>query len=119
MKILVLEENEIITNIYKKIFAKKEILAEFVNNESKFLEKVEENFDFFILENPNSSDISYDKIQDLQNSEKFIYLSSYIQKNEDVSHISKEVRDIIEKPFAMVSLLSKLDFISMKKAVVI
>jgi len=119
MNILVLEESVHIVNIYKKLFGKKEIIAEFANNESEFLEKFNENFDFFILKDSNLLDFSSGKIQDIIESEKFINLSSFIKKNENLSHIRKESRDIIEKPFAMVELLAKLEFLTMKNKVVI
>ena len=119
MKILVLEENEHIVNIYKKLFGKKDVLPEFARNESEFLDKFSENFDYYILENPFSVKIPIGKIQNMLESEKFINLSSFIKKNENFSQISKETKDIVEKPFAMIAILVKLEISAMKNVVAI
>ena len=120
MKVLVLEENSRVSKIYEKIFRQKEIDAEFVSNNAEFLKRAKGNYDFFIFESPLTS-MTFSEVEsfELETNEKFLFLSSHMNKDEQIPQISKETRDIVEKPFAMISLLTKLEFDLNKKLVTI
>ena len=45
MKVLVLEDDSKISNIYQKIFKEKKIEADFVENEPDFMDKADEQYD--------------------------------------------------------------------------
>ena len=120
MKVLVLEENEKIVDLYKKIFEQKKIQADFLKKVPEFFQKFREDYDFFILENPIlASKFLLDKNHQKMFNNKIIVLSAFINKSSEISNVSKETRDILEKPFAMITLLSKLEIDLHKKAIVV
>ncbi len=127
MKFLVLKQNEQITNIYKKFFCKKNYDVDFAKSESECIKKFYDNqvldneskFDFVILEDScrlldgNSLE---DKIRDLNPDQKIFLLSSYM--NLDKSELSKETQEIIEKPFAMITLLGYIEIVWSKDMII-
>jgi len=127
MKFLVLEQSEQITNIYKKFFHKKNHDVDFVKNESECIKKFydsqrldnESKFDFVILEDScrflDGVPLE-DKIRDLNADQKIFLLSSYM--NLDKSELSKETQEIIEKPFAMITLLGYIEIVWSKEMII-
>jgi DNA-binding response OmpR family regulator len=115
MKVLILEESEQISNIYKKLFDKKQIESESVKNEFEFFEKCRNDYDFHILEcqKATKSFFSNDYIKKM--SKKFIDLSPYLDTNSQIYSVPKDISDILEKPFAMLTILSKLELNLIKK----
>ena len=56
---------------------------------------------------------------DILKNDRVINLSKYIKKNENLSNLSKEARDLVEKPFAMITLIAKIELENKKNTVVI
>ncbi len=120
MKLLVLEQSEQITNIYKKFFKEKSHDADFAKYESECIEKFcdslrtedSSRYDVVILENsctlPDGSKLE-DRIRDIHSDQKIFFLSKYM--NFDKSEISKKTQEIIEKPFAMITLLGYMEIL--------
>jgi len=106
MKLLVLEQNELISNIYKKIFDKKQYIADYAKNESECLEKFDENYDYVVLEDLKSGSLE-EKIRKIRPSQKILSLAPYIKSDGPAD--LKETQDLIEKPFAILTLFSKLE----------
>ena len=57
MKLLVLEQNELVSKIYKKIFDEKQYIADYAKNESECIEKFDENYDYVVLEDLKSGSL--------------------------------------------------------------
>ena len=106
MKLLVLEQNETISNIYKKIFDEKNYTADYAKNESECVEKINENYDYIVLEDLKSR-ILEEKIRKINPSQKILSLEPYM--NSDGPLELKETKEIIEKPFAILTLFGKLE----------
>ena len=106
MKLLVLEQNEVISNIYKKIFDEKKFIADYAKNESECIEKFDENYDYVVLEDLKSG-VLEEKIKKIKPSQKILSLEPYMDSNGPVK--LKETRDLIEKPFAILTLFGKLE----------
>jgi len=106
MKLLVLEQNELISNIYKKIFDKKQYIADYAKNESECLEKFDENYDYVVLEDLKSGSLK-EKIRKIRPSQKILSLAPYIKSDGPAD--LKETQDLIEKPFAILTLFGKLE----------
>jgi len=113
IKFLVLEDNARVRRIYQKFFISKEYQVEFVEDESncfkKFNESLLDGYNYIILE--KSIKIGNlpleDKIREINPLQKILFLSHHMdQQNPE---ISKEIHDLIEKPFAMVTLLGKIE----------
>ena len=127
MKLLVLEQSEQITNIYKKFFDEKSHDADFAKNESECMEKFcdslrtkdSSRYDFVILEKTGMlSDGSKleDRIREIHSDQKIFFLSKYM--NFDKSELSNSTQEIIEKPFAMITLLGYIDIIWPREIIV-
>jgi DNA-binding response OmpR family regulator len=119
MKVLILEQSEQISNIYKKILDKKQIESQIVKNEFDFFKKNAEDYDYHILECKKipKNYFSVDYIKKM--NKKFIDLSPYLDNNTQNSSLPKETSDILEKPFAMITLLSKLEINLIKKEITV
>jgi len=119
MKVLILEQSKQISNIYKKLLDKKQIESEIVKNEFEFFEKCGNDYDYHIIECQKvlKSFFSNDYIKKM--NKKFIDLSPYLDNNTQNSSIPKETNDILEKPFAMLTILSKLEMNLIKKEITI
>jgi len=127
MKFLVLEQSKQLTNIYKKFFHKKNYDVDFAENELECIKKFhdsqrldnESKFDFVILEDScrllDGMPLE-DKIRDLNPDQKIFRLSSYM--NLDKSELSKETQEIIEKPFAMITLLGYIEIVWSKEMII-
>ena len=119
MKVLILEQSEQISNIYKKLFDKKQIESEIVKNEFEFFEKCENDYDFHILECQKATKNFFPNDYIKNMNKKFIDLSPYLENNAQISRIPKETSDILEKPFAMLTILSKLELNLIKKEITV
>ena len=106
MKLLVLEQNELVSNIYKKIFEQKQYIADYAKNESECIEKFDENYDYVVLENSKLG-ILEEKIRKIKPSQKILSLAPYM-KSDGPAEL-KETQDLIEKPFAILTLFGKLE----------
>jgi DNA-binding response OmpR family regulator len=114
MKALVFEDNNRIIELYKKILLQKNYHADFVSDTDSCLEKVAKNqgYDLVILEKPTKIDDSTnleDKIRQSSPQQKIFFLSPYINERGKEFDSIKETTDIIDKPFALISLLSYLE----------
>jgi DNA-binding NtrC family response regulator len=114
MKALVLEENDRIIELYKKIFEQKNHQADFASNVDACLGKIYANqdYDFVILEKsmriPQGETVE-DLIRDAKPQQKVFFLSPYMSQRDSQFDAVKETLDLIDKPFAMISLLSSLE----------
>ena len=119
MKVLILEQSEQISNIYKKLFDKKQIESESVKNEFEFFEKCRNDYDYHILECQKVSKNFFSNDYIKKMNKKFIDLSPYLDNNALISNVPKETSDILEKPFAMLTILSKLELNLIKKEITV
>ncbi len=106
MKLLVLEQNELVSNIYKKIFEQKQYIADYAKNESECIEKFDENYDYVVLENSKLAFLE-EEIRKIKPSQKILSLAPFMSSNGPPE--LKETQDLIEKPFAILTLFGKLD----------
>jgi len=109
MRLLVVEQNEFVSKIFKKIFDEKQYEADFAKNDSECLERFSQNYDYIVVENSqtNPSVMLEQKIRQIKPAQKFFSLSRYI--NYDGPAALKETQDLIEKPFAMLTMVAKLE----------
>ena len=106
MKLLVLEQNELVSKIYKKIFEEKKYDADYARNDLECLERFDKNYDYVILENSNLGTLEQ-KIRKIKPDQKILSLSQYI--NSECAPELKETRELIEKPFAVLTMISRLE----------
>lgn len=106
MKLLVLEQNERVSNIYKKIFEEKKYFADYAKNELECIEKFDENYDYVVLEDLKSG-VLEEKIRKIKPSQKILSLAPYMKSEGSLEF--KETKDLIEKPFAILTLFGKLE----------
>ena len=112
MRLLILEDNESILNIYKKIFKEKNYEADFAKNELECLNKYNENFDYVVLENSKSSSVEPSleyRIRELNPKQKIFYLFPYLNSKKGLSEVMQETREIIEKPFSIINLVAQME----------
>jgi DNA-binding response OmpR family regulator len=115
MNALVLEDNPRITKLYEKILSTVGFDVDFVSDNfsclDKFLNEVK-NYNFVILEKStkfNERIKLEDKILSIKPQQKIFFLSPYLTaRGSEFDNIS-ETMSLIDKPFAMVSLLSYLE----------
>ena len=106
MKLLVLEQNEAVSKIYQKIFDEKKYIADYAKDESECLEKFDENYDYVVLEDQKLGSIE-EKIRSTKPSQKILSLAPFMNSESPIKF--KETKDLIEKPFAILTLLGKLE----------
>lgn len=114
MKALVFEDNNKIIELYKKILSQKNYRADFVSDTGTCLEKATKSreYDLVILEKPTKIDDNTnleDKIRQSSPKQKIFFLSPYLNDRGKEFASIKETTDIIDKPFALISLLSYLE----------
>ena len=115
MKALVLEGNNRIVQLYKSIFLQKKCDAEFVSDSSSCLDRFttkSASYDMVILERSTKTDIDSnleDEIRIANPEQKIFFLSPYMSPREKEFESVSETLDLIDKPFAMVNLLSQLE----------
>lgn len=114
MKVLVLEQNERIVQLYKSIFTQQKCEAEFVSDSLSCMDKFStktSQYDLVILEKPTKTDIDTnleDEIRAVIPSQRVFFLSPHMAPREEEFDAVKETLDLIDKPFAMISLLAQL-----------
>ena len=106
MKLLVLEQDELVSNIYRKIFEQKQFVADYAKNESECIEKFDENYDYVVLENSKLG-VLEEKIRKIKPSQKILSLAPFMSSDGPAE--LKETQDLIEKPFAILTLFGKLE----------
>jgi DNA-binding NtrC family response regulator len=111
---LVLEDNDRIVELYKKIFTQKEYEADFVSDTSSCLGMLtgKLQYDFVVLEKPTrlDNDVNLeDKIRQSSPQQKVFFLSPYMTSRSNEFESLKGTMDLIDKPFALISLLSYLE----------
>lgn len=110
MKFLILEDNERITRIYQKFFDTKNFPVEFAKDSHSCFEKFATtgNYDYIILEKSIKIDNLQleDKIREVNPLQKILFLEPFMTLED--SGISMETQYLVEKPFAMVTLLGKI-----------
>lgn len=116
MNVLVLEENERISKIFEKIFQKKNINSMIVRSQDECFEEFQkatsknEDVDVIILDKSQMFDSEKrleDKILELKSTQKLFFLSPYL--NLEFPERVPESALIIQKPFALITLLTKLE----------
>lgn len=116
MNVLVLEENERISKIFEKIFQKKNINSMIVRSQDECFEEFQkailknEDVDVIILDKSQMFDSEKrleDKILELKPAQKLFFLSPYL--NLEFPEKVLESALIIQKPFALITLLTKLE----------
>ncbi|MEW6043804.1 MAG: response regulator [Thermoproteota archaeon] len=121
MKALVLEENSRIIELYKKIFEQKNYQADFVSDVDACIGKFDDSqdYDLVILEKsmriPEGETVE-DLIRTSRPQQKVFFLSPYMSPRDMQFDAVKETLDLIDKPFAMISLLSSLEIKSVRRA---
>lgn len=113
MKALVLEDNQRVVQLYKKIFEQKEFEVDFVEDSFSCLDRCGQSpYDLVILERPTQiqpDENLEDKIRDANPLQKVFFLSPYLETRNEGFESLKETLDLIDKPFAMISLLSGIE----------
>jgi DNA-binding response OmpR family regulator len=120
VKALVLEENSRVIELYKKIFEQKRCEADFVEDMFTCLDKIDTNdpkYDFVVLEKSiETKDGNLeDNIRVANPQQKVFFLSPYMAQRAEEFRSVKDTLDLIDKPFAMISLLSSLEINSHRK----
>lgn len=115
VKALVLEDNNRVIELYKKIFQQKKCEADFVSDTRACLGRFDGDsqiYDFVVLEKSTKIDSGTnleDTIRSANPQQKVFFLSPYIATRDKRFESVKETLDLIDKPFAMISLLSSLE----------
>lgn len=115
MKALIFENNTHVIQIYKKILTEKNHTADFVSDSSSCLDKFEKQnqaYDLVVLEKPTKIDESNnleDQIRCTSPQQKIFFLSPYMTPRNEGFQSIKDTMDLIDKPFALISLLSYLE----------
>ena len=108
MKVLVLEEHDRVSKIYQRILNEKGIEANLIKNDSEFEKTVNKNYDLEIISSvlPQTTSI-LNKIAIKSPQQRVVYLSSYCKEDENLSNLVGKTREIIQKPFAFLTLLAE------------
>ena len=115
MNALVLEDDPRITKLYEKIFSSVGFGVDFVSDKFSCVDKFlnnDKNYDFVILEKStkfNERNNLEDKILSMNPPQKIFFLSPYLPARSSEFDSISETMSLIDKPFAMISLLSYLE----------
>jgi DNA-binding response OmpR family regulator len=115
MKALVLENNNKIIELYKKIFSQKNCEVDFVSDTSSCLDRFmgqTSEYDLVVLEKPTKLDSHAnleDQIRQVSPKQKVFFLSPYMTQRDKGFEPLKATLDLIDKPFALITLLSSLE----------
>ena len=111
MKLLVLEKDDKITSIFRKIFLEKKYDVEFARSEFECINKYDNSFDCVILENSEKFDNDLrveDEIRTSNPAQKILFLSPYLGTSGETI-CDDETKNLIEKPFALLTLIAQLE----------
>ena len=105
-----MEQSELVSKIYKKIFDEKQYEADFAKNDSECMKALDNSYDYVVLDDsvPNLEE----NIRKIKPSQKILSLSKYID-SEGFPEL-KDTIDLIEKPFAILTMFGKLELESTK-----
>lgn len=114
MRTLVLEDNYRVMELYKKIFEQKNHSVEFVSDWASCMDVIRNGaqYDCVILEEPTriGEDANLeDEIRKMSPNQRVFFLSPYLSMRGDGFDNLRDTLNLIDKPFAMVSLLSYLE----------
>jgi len=115
MNALVLEDNPRITGLYEKIFSSVGFDVDFVSDKFSCIDKFlnpDKEYSFVILEKSDKFDEVAnleDKIRSMNPQQKIFFLSPYIPPRKSEFDSISDTLDLIDKPFAMIGLLSYLE----------
>lgn len=115
MNALVLEDNPRITKLYEKIFSSVGFGVDFVSDKASCVDKFLNNdkkYDYVILEKSTKFDERVnleDEILSINRQQKIFFLSPYLPARGSEFDSMYDTMSLIDKPFAMVSLLSYLE----------
>lgn len=114
MRTLVLEDNYRVMELYKKIFEQKNHSVEFVSDGASCMDVIRNGaqYDCVILEEPTriGEDANLeDEIRKTSPNQRVFFLSPYLSMWGDGFDNLRDTLNLIDKPFAMVSLLSYLE----------
>ena len=119
MRFLVMEANERIIKIYQKFFDSKSYQVDFAENEESCFRKFSclDDFDYIVLEGSTKLGDMYleDRIREINPLQKILFLSPYM--NLENTEISRETQYLVEKPFAMVTVLGKIELEKIKPVI--
>ena len=109
MKLLVLEKDDKIISIFRRIFSQKRYDVEFASTEFDCLNRYDDSFDYVILENSIKDDNFNveDMIKNLNPDQKILFLSPYLGSH--IESIDRQRMNLIEKPFAILPLIAQLE----------
>lgn len=123
MNALILEENERISKIFSKICNEKDIKADIVKELyiiTTFENKIKNGttYDYVILDESKITE-NEKRLEDIllgiNPKQKIFFLSPYMKID---ANVTKTTQMIIQKPFALITLLSKLDLTNSAKIMV-
>jgi len=120
VRALVLEENSRVIELYRKIFQQKRCEADFVEDMFACLGKIDSKdpkYDFVVLEKPieTKNGNLEDNIRFANPEQKVFFLSPYMTQCDKEFESVKDTLDLIDKPFAMISLLTSLEISTRRK----
>lgn len=109
-----MEDNQRIVELYKKILSEKKYKADFVHDASSCLERLvgQHTYDAVILEGHMEDSVEgelKDAIRTTNPQQKVFFLSPYMSMSKSENAGMKETLDLIDKPFAMISLTSCIE----------
>jgi hypothetical protein len=115
MNALVIEGNPRITGLYEKIFSSIGFDVDFVSDKFSCIDKFlnpDKDYNFVILEKSARFDEHInleDKILSINPQQKIFFLSPYLSARSSEFDIISDTMSLIDKPFAMIGLLSYLE----------
>jgi len=115
MNALVLEDNPRITKLYEKIFSSVGFDVDFISDKFSCVDKFlnsDKKYDFVILEKSTkfAEHVNLeDKILSINPQQKIFFLSPYLAARSSEFDSIGDTMSLIDKPFAMISLLSYLE----------
>lgn len=111
MKILVVEGNDLVTKIYKRLFREKNYQVDFVKNESDSFEKAGQ-YDYIVFGNPQAASdrISIEeRVRKLAPPQKVLFMPPFLDFKNEQNELMKGTKEIIEKPLGIITLIAQIE----------
>lgn len=111
MKLLVVEGNELVTKIYRRLFKEKNYDVDFVENESECFERSNQ-YDYIIFKNPQSATERKNidnKVKELELEQKILFLPPLLDSENEKNELMRETKEIIENPLGILALFAKIE----------
>ena len=104
MKLLVMEQNDLVTKIYKKLLDKMQYEADFAKDDSELFDRFQDSYDYVVIEKPVPG--LEQKIRKIKPLQKILSLSEHT----DFASLSEinDSQSIIDKPFAILTMFGKI-----------